>query len=184
VHSLITNASPEGLNLQVLGFFDGTIDAYHLPPNEIYKIGQKVRCRVLYDIASTPPRFALSLSPHTLSLHALEIEEKYPLGTFLEQVKVKRVEPERGLVVEVAPSIDGYVHVRSVEFKLSNLFQQMTFDVFRFLMSLMHTYHHYPLPQVHGKSVAYIARALRVTSTLTVYSSSPSVRRSWSRSTS
>ncbi|KAM5530726.1 hypothetical protein V8D89_015586 [Ganoderma adspersum] len=122
VQSLVTAVQPDGLVLQVLGYFDGTIDQFHLvsgDPEEHYKIGQKVKARVLYDISlSTPPRFALSLSDHvvkctTKSLGTdaadTDLREAYPLGTILDAVKVTRVESERGLVVEISQTSDEHV---------------------------------------------------------------------------
>ena len=125
VQSLVTAVQPDGLNLQVLGYFDGTVDQFHLPPGDPdkhFKIGQKVKARVLYDISpSTPPRFALSLAPHVLQHTtksrdsdkvSTDLPAAYPVGTVLDAVKVVRVESERGLVMEVAADLEGFVHVR------------------------------------------------------------------------
>ncbi|KAI0361371.1 hypothetical protein OH77DRAFT_1468895 [Trametes cingulata] len=127
VQSLVTAVQPDGLILQVLGFFDGTVDQFHLPPGdpeERYKIGQKVKARILYDISpSTPPRFALSLAEHVVKYDiksvesgaaTTELREAYPVGTVLEAVKVIRVESERGLIVEVSPGVEGFVHISQV----------------------------------------------------------------------
>ncbi|KAI0778417.1 U3 snoRNP-associated protein Rrp5 [Trametes elegans] len=124
VQSLVTAVQPDGLILQVLGFFDGTIDEFHLPPGDPednYKVGQKVKARVLYDISpSTPPRFALSLVEHVVNYHTksvdsdTELREAYPIGTILDAVKVVRVESERGLIVEVGPEVQGFVHISQV----------------------------------------------------------------------
>ncbi|KAI0375236.1 hypothetical protein BV20DRAFT_934020 [Pilatotrama ljubarskyi] len=127
VQSLVTAVQPDGLILQVLGFFDGTVDQFHLPPGdpeERYKIGQKVRARILYDISpSTPPRFALSLVDHVIKYDVKSVQsdaattdlrEAYPVGTVLEAVKVTRVESERGLIVEVGSGVEGFVHISQV----------------------------------------------------------------------
>ena len=126
VQCLITGISPLGLNVQVLGYFDGTIDEYHLPPGdptENFKAGKKVKARVLYEIPGTsPPRFALSLVNHIVSLEPKSISaggdgevtginEAYPIGTILDAVKIVKVEAERGLLVDVQDSIQGFVHV-------------------------------------------------------------------------
>jgi hypothetical protein len=126
----VTAVLPSGLNVQVLGYFEGTIDLFHLPggnPEEVYKAGVKLKARVLYEInATSPPRFALSLLEHILSLVAPGLTagyddssqplsllaDNYPVGTVLEAVKVSRVEPERGLVLEVSDNVTGYAHVR------------------------------------------------------------------------
>ena len=127
VQCLITSVSSLGLNVQVLGYFEGTIDEYHLPPGDPvdnFKAGKKVKARVLYEIPGTsPPRFSLSLAPHIISLDqkpasegdgdedATTIDEAYPVGTTLDSVKIIRVEPERGLLVDVQEGIQGFVHV-------------------------------------------------------------------------
>ena len=122
MQSLVTAVVPDGLNLQVLGYFGGTVDQYHLvpgDPEQNYKVGQKLKARVLYDIAaSSPPRFALSLAEHLVSMTpktvaGSELPDAYPIGTILDAVKVIRVETERGLVVEVSDGVEGYVHVRA-----------------------------------------------------------------------
>ncbi|KZT75076.1 hypothetical protein DAEQUDRAFT_807332 [Daedalea quercina L-15889] len=123
VQSLVTAVVPDGLNLQVLGYFGGTVDQYHLvpgDPEQNYKVGQKIKARVLYDInASNPPRFALSLAEHLIqlvpkSLVGSDLTDAYPIGLTLDAVKVTRVETERGLVVEVSDGIEGYVHISHV----------------------------------------------------------------------
>ncbi|KII94182.1 hypothetical protein PLICRDRAFT_122174 [Plicaturopsis crispa FD-325 SS-3] len=127
VQSLIVSVSPNGLNIQLLGYFEGTIDQSHLPSERQYKVGQKVKCRVLYDIAgTTPPRFSLALVDHILKLQIRRFKAKdrtktmpsivdaYPVGKILDDVKVTRVETELGLVVEVQPGVEGFVHISHV----------------------------------------------------------------------
>lgn len=124
VQSLITALVPSGLNLQVLGFFEGTVDQTHLHSGRKYKIGQKVKARVLYDVSgTTPSKFALSLADHIVSLDVKRarsvensvdrpaLQDSYPIGTILEEVKVTNVESERGLIMEVMPGVEGFVHV-------------------------------------------------------------------------
>lgn len=118
--ALITAISPSGINLQILGFFDATADEFNVPTNpaKAFKIGQKVKARILYEIAgSSPPKFSVSLLDHIVNLkEKLSIDDaaihlSYPIGTILDAVTVKRVEPERGLVVEVQPGLDGFIHI-------------------------------------------------------------------------
>ncbi|KAJ7655010.1 hypothetical protein DFH06DRAFT_1201338 [Mycena polygramma] len=129
VQALITAVHPTGLNLQVLGFFDGTVDQLHLRPDateKMYKIGKKVKARVLYDFSTTPPRFALALTEHVLGLgvqmikagkttDARSMQEVYPIGTVLETVKVARLEAERGVMVDVGSgALQGFIHISHV----------------------------------------------------------------------
>jgi rRNA biogenesis protein RRP5 len=132
--ALITAVSPSGLNLQLLGFFDATADEFHVPANpaKAFKTGQKVKARILYEIPGhSPPRFSVSLLDHVLSLeekHATHgisdraaVPSAYPTGTILDGVKVKRIEPERGLVVEVQSHLDGFIHVNFALINCSRL---------------------------------------------------------------
>ena len=124
VQSLVTAVQPDGLVLQVLGYFDGTIDQFHLAPGDPekhYKVGQKVKARILYDVSpSTPPRFALSLADHVVKFTTksaatdtavTDLRDAYPTGVILDAVKVTRVESERGLVLDVGSGVEGFIHV-------------------------------------------------------------------------
>lgn len=129
VQALITSIHSNGLNLQVLGFFEGTIDELQLDQDpKSYKLGKKVKARILYEYSSSPPKFALSLADHIVKLtprmvtgqkksgQGTTVQELYPVGTILEAVKVVRLEAERGLIVEVEPGVEGFVHVRGFMF--------------------------------------------------------------------
>ena len=117
---LITDVNTNGLNLLVLGYFDGTIDEYHIgEESSSFEMGLTLKARVLYDSSSSPPRFALSLTTHIVGLTPRLIQdgdseksilEVYPIGTVLK-VKVIRVEPERGLTAQVSDNVKGFVHV-------------------------------------------------------------------------
>jgi len=137
VQGLITAVHPGGLNLQVLGFFDGTIDHLHLGQQpSAYKIGKKVKARILYDHSSSPPKFALALADHIVKLgprlvgdKTESVQQQYPIGTVLEAVKVLRAEAERGLMVEVAPDVEGFVHVCTSPSRLGSKFTFFPSDI-------------------------------------------------------
>lgn len=124
VHALITAVLPWGLNVQLLGFFAGTLDSFHLlSPSSIetkYKVGQKIKTRVLWDIPTNSPRtFALSVLPHIISLGVPQVDatrtvqSAYPVGAVIEEeVVVERVESEWGLVCTVGTDAKAFVHVR------------------------------------------------------------------------
>ncbi|KAJ4484909.1 hypothetical protein C8J55DRAFT_32010 [Lentinula edodes] len=128
VQTLITAVHPTGVNLQVLGFFDGTVDEFHLPrrmTEKSLKIGLKVKARVLYYLPSAPPKLALSLNEHVVRLTSrdvvpqgsdthLPMQEIYPIGTLVNDVKVLRVEAERGLTVRLNSGVDGFVHISHI----------------------------------------------------------------------
>lgn len=121
VESLVTAVSDHGLGLQALGYFDGTIDLHHLPtryPSKKYKVGQKVKARVLYQLpTASPPKFVLSLADHVLNLQTKQTEGShmsvsYPVGMILDSVKIVGAEGEHGVTVEITPDVAGFVHVR------------------------------------------------------------------------
>ncbi|KAM6498466.1 hypothetical protein JOM56_006414 [Amanita muscaria] len=128
VQCLITATSPEGLNFQVLGLFEGTADEFHVNASDLkekYKAGKKVKARILYNYDSSPPKFSLALTNHILRLEPpmvkespdvepKEISEAYPIGTILEAVKVIKVEPDRGIIVDVVPNLQGFIHISHV----------------------------------------------------------------------
>jgi len=175
VQCLITGVSPLGLNVQVLGYFDGTIDEYHLPPGDPtdkFKEGKKVKARVLYEIPGTsPPRFALSLANHIVSLgqksisagdeELTSIEEAYPIGTTLDAVKIVKVEAERGLLVDVQENLQGFVHVGSFICHASDYLKSP-----RSLTHPMNMSPRYLLLQEHGKSVLRLVLGSRDTTLL------------------
>ncbi|KAK0466399.1 uncharacterized protein EV420DRAFT_1617656 [Desarmillaria tabescens] len=123
VQVLITSIHATGFNVQVLGFFDGTIDRLHLPRHiseKTHKVGKKVKARVLYDYSTTPPRFALALNEHIVELgtsqtvSGVSIQEAYPVGKIIEGAKILRVEPERGVDVEVEDGLEGFAHISHI----------------------------------------------------------------------
>ncbi|KAF8633036.1 hypothetical protein AX15_001626 [Amanita polypyramis BW_CC] len=125
VQCLITATSHSGLNLQVLGLFDGTVDEFHAhtgAPEKSFKVGKKVKARVMYSYDASPPKFALALTDHVIRLEPRMIKESagsepkdmsevHPIGTILESVKVVRVEPDRGVVVDIESGLQGFIHI-------------------------------------------------------------------------
>ncbi|KAI6153747.1 hypothetical protein BKA82DRAFT_4093589 [Pisolithus tinctorius] len=107
VQSLVTAVTANGLGLQILGFFDATADEYHQSRTQkTPKVGQRVKARILYNIPGTsPPRFSVTLSDHHLALGVKSAAVDLEWVFF---VKVRHVEPEQGLLVEVQPTVDGH----------------------------------------------------------------------------
>lgn len=171
----MTSVNPDGVNLQVLGFFDGTIDLFHLPknPEKPFKVGKKIKARILYNYSTSPPKFGLALSDHVMHLRprlvssgedATQLQEAYPIGTILHAVKVLRVEKERGLIVDVGENQEGFVHVRPTKvFGVDVLIRTC-----RSPISLMTTYH-LLVPQDLGKLGRFIVLVSLVTSPSMVF---------------
>jgi rRNA biogenesis protein RRP5 len=170
VQSLVTAVLPNGLNLQVLGFLDGTVDEYHIPHDseKSIQIGAKVKARILYQLSSsTPPKLGLSLANHVVNLDVCRhgsseasqptLLEAFPIGTILETVEVRRVEPERGLVMEVAPGVEGFVHVRTYPYEPSG-----SLTLSRSRKYPMNMFPHFPFQLVRGRLEHFIAPGLQV----------------------
>ncbi|WRT69490.1 uncharacterized protein IL334_006476 [Kwoniella shivajii] len=124
ITALITAVVPSGLNVKVGGFYDGTIDLAHLPLGdddieEKYKIGKKVRARVIYDnLATTPATFALSALPHVVGLTSpkkegedVPLEHAITIGKMYQSVKVVRVIPDWGVLCRTSDGLDGFCHI-------------------------------------------------------------------------
>ncbi|KAL8286763.1 hypothetical protein RQP46_004291 [Phenoliferia psychrophenolica] len=132
VTALVTATLSSGLNVKFFGYFDGTVDLFHLnglDPEKDFKVGQKVKARVLWDsLATTPKKFSLSLNRHVLTLGVKgeafgedEEEEtlgqRFPVGRTLEDVKVVRMDDEWGLtceVVEGEAKVAAFVHISRI----------------------------------------------------------------------
>ncbi|KAK9897002.1 hypothetical protein P389DRAFT_52084 [Cystobasidium minutum MCA 4210] len=135
VQGAITAITPSGLNVKFLGFYEGSIDNLHmLPPasGHTYKVGEKIKARILWTappLNDSPVRFSLSTLPHILSLtpkvaplnpgvpnsEVAPISQVLPIGTFLENLQIIKVEPEWGLLC-VVPGTDlkAFVHISHV----------------------------------------------------------------------
>jgi hypothetical protein len=87
-------------------------------------IGKKLRARILWDIPGTEPyQFALSSLDHIVKLKSRTlaqgdedsltslVEEIYLVGTILEDVRVCRVDADRGLFLDVQKDLEAVVHV-------------------------------------------------------------------------
>ncbi|WVQ75049.1 hypothetical protein IAR50_004658 [Cryptococcus sp. DSM 104548] len=124
VTALITAVVPSGLNVKVAGFFDGTLDIAHLPlgeddVEEKYKIGKKLRARIIYDNLSADPRsFSLSALPHVIDLtsptqegDSTPLELAIPIGKVYQSTKVTRVLNDWGVMVRTQDGLEGFVHI-------------------------------------------------------------------------
>lgn len=118
---MVTANSKAGINVQILGYFPGTIDLLHLgekDPSQ-FQIGKRILARILWDIPGTTPRqFALSLLPHVIQFTerlgldtGSDLKEAYPIGFIFERAQVVRVEADRGLFMKLSDGIVGFVHV-------------------------------------------------------------------------
>lgn len=125
VTALVTATLPSGLNVKFFGYFDGTIDKFHLnglDPEKNFKLGQKIKARVLWDsIASTPKKFSLSISKHVVDMDIAKVKDRgvsvadlYPVGRSLAQVKIIHIDDEWGLTCEITEDdveVAAFVHV-------------------------------------------------------------------------
>ncbi|GAA5904744.1 Rrp5p [Sporobolomyces salmoneus] len=132
VSCLITSVLPSGLNVKFFGFYDGTIDLFHLPlapsasVEDSYKVGQKIKARIMWDaVGSSPKKFSLSAAEWVVAMEekkidGAKVEEKFPIGTTIDKVKVVRMDDEWGLTVEIVGGDDeedreaGFVHISCI----------------------------------------------------------------------
>ncbi|GAA5976182.1 hypothetical protein JCM11641_001071 [Rhodosporidiobolus odoratus] len=126
VSALITAVMPTGLNVKLHGYFDGTLDLFHLPlspgqnPEDHFKAGQKIKARVIWDsIASSPKKFALSAAPQVVGLREEAEKVDCEVGRKVK-FEVKEVEEEWGLIgvlsggEEGAEEIRAFVHISRI----------------------------------------------------------------------
>ncbi|CAG8647448.1 11805_t:CDS:2, partial [Acaulospora colombiana] len=135
VQALVTAASSRGVNVQILGVFNGTIHPLHASKDpSTYSIGKKIKARILWDIPGTEPKqFALSTLDHIRHLkskfdsepspddgadheatQSSSLDQQFPIGAILGTVKVTDVEADRGLTLTVTDGINGIVHISDV----------------------------------------------------------------------
>lgn len=134
VQGSISAITPSGLNVKFLGFFEGSVDSLHMLPTtaHTYKVGEKVKARILWTappLNDSPVRFSLSVLPHILSLtpktaplapgvqnsEVAPIGQVLPVGTFLENLQVIKIEPEWGLLCALpGTDLKAFVHISHV----------------------------------------------------------------------
>jgi rRNA biogenesis protein RRP5 len=99
-----------------------------LDPESDFKVGQKIKARVIWDsIGSTPKKFSLSMAKHILAMNSAtvagsedaeeeDIATRFKVGKILEHVKVLRMDDEWGLTCEILEGdrkTSAFVHVSS-----------------------------------------------------------------------
>ncbi|KAM0751109.1 hypothetical protein T439DRAFT_301042 [Meredithblackwellia eburnea MCA 4105] len=128
VSALVTATLPSGLNVKFFGYYDGTIDPFHLnglDPEKDFKAGQKVKARVMWDsLATTPKKFSLSLAKQVVGLEVAKfgeegrkIDEVFPVGRILEEIKVTAMDEEWGLSCEIEEDdevVPAFVHISRI----------------------------------------------------------------------
>lgn len=203
MQATIAAVLPHGLNVKFLGFFDGTVDLYHIPLSaqakaekggvdltKAFKVGKKVKARLLWNAISPQTGsqvFSMSLLPHLVfpsqsaNLSPAIIKQAFPTGRILEHVNVLRVEPEFGLVCGIPgpsssdPVVPAFVHVCSCKF-LENI-RQLILMINSSPASQMNICN--PFLQVpNGKQAPPTALESSVSVRSTTSSNSPSSRKS------
>ncbi|EKD20395.1 uncharacterized protein L3040_004320 [Drepanopeziza brunnea f. sp. 'multigermtubi'] len=133
VEILVSEITLRGISGKVMGSLDVTADLMHSGAGasgkdleKKYKIGSKVKGRLICTFPnSQPAKLGVSLLDHVLSLSSLqgllnsELKNPLdilPLSSFVEEVKVKKVEPGMGLFVDVGvKGVAGFVHISRVK---------------------------------------------------------------------
>ncbi|EGU12983.1 U3 snoRNP-associated protein Rrp5 [Rhodotorula toruloides ATCC 204091] len=125
VPALVTAVMPQGLNVKFHGYYDGTIDRFHLPISagediaQHYKEGQKVKGRILWDsISQTPKKFALSMREEVVRLDESRVkalQSEWVVGRKC-QAKIVAVDEEWGLTCEIVGDepVSAFVHISRI----------------------------------------------------------------------
>lgn len=134
IQGTISSITPSGLNVKFLGFYEGSVDNLHMLPStaHTYKVGEKIKARILWTappLNDSPIRFSLSTLPHILSLtpktapiapgisnsEVAPIGQVLPIGTFLENLQIIKVEPEWGILCALpGTDLKAFVHISHV----------------------------------------------------------------------
>lgn len=130
----VSAITPSGLNVKFLEFFEGSVDSLHMLPSgsHPYKVAENVKARILWTtppLNDSPVRFSLSVLPHIVGLEprsaplmpgvpdsdSAPIGHVLPVGAFLENLQVIKVEAEWGLLC-VLPGTDlkAFVHISHI----------------------------------------------------------------------
>lgn len=142
IQATVTAVTNAGLNLRFLGFFEGNVDTFHVQPGHTYKVGEKVRARILWTstpASDSPTRFSCSLLRHIVDLVPRTIPvpdqaDGQPMsvaaqvGTIFDAAEVVKVEAEWGLLLKLAapspdmPPLTAWAHISHVSDEhISNL---------------------------------------------------------------
>ncbi|KAI2626492.1 nucleic acid-binding protein [Hypoxylon sp. NC1633] len=129
VEFMVSDINKYGLLGKVMGSLDVTADLVHsgLGPKALdleskYKIGKKYKARVICNFPTAKdPKLGISLLDHVVSLGSKSSSgklpsEALPISSVVEQCIVTKVEPEKGLFVDVGiEGVPGFVHISRVK---------------------------------------------------------------------
>lgn len=122
IKALVTNESSAGLNVKLFGMFDGTVDALHMDPAASYRIGQRIKVRVLWEKGSemdsdvNERKFALSASPHVVDMarSGMDLQQQFPIGKIVKATVVSTIE-DWGLMTQIRDThVKGFTHISAV----------------------------------------------------------------------
>ncbi|KAL1925395.1 uncharacterized protein VTP21DRAFT_278 [Calcarisporiella thermophila] len=135
VEALVTGVHANGLTCKFMGFFESTIDSFHLGITHVtgedsvtskYKTGDKIVARILYvSLTSIPKKIGLSAATHVLEFTQPKVTDgttdltpftEFPIGTIFDHARVCRVDSGVGLLCEIGglKFIPGYVHISRI----------------------------------------------------------------------
>ena len=136
IEILVTETSDSGISGKAMGLLDVTADLIHsgaaASEKELekkYPIGSKVKGRVICTFpTSEQKKIGISLLDHIVSLKPKTAASKgatevsptqiIPLSTIIEEARVAKVEPNRGLFVDIGiKGVRGFVHISNVSDK-------------------------------------------------------------------
>ena len=133
VEILVSDITPRGISGKVMGMVDVTADLMHSGAGasgkdleKKYKIGSKIKGRIICTFPTAdPPKLGVSLLDHVLSFSPQQVTKDggkhnpldlLPLSAIVEEVTIRKVEPEIGLFVSLGiKGVPGFVHISRVK---------------------------------------------------------------------
>ncbi|KAI7871586.1 hypothetical protein BDF14DRAFT_1878435 [Spinellus fusiger] len=114
-----------GLTVKLMGLYETTVDASHLPLsgdiNKQYSVGAKINYRILYCILNTEQKtIAGSVLPHILSLSSPVLNKgeasaypgiTFPTGSFLDVRVVRITHSGVNVSIPALQNVTGFVHI-------------------------------------------------------------------------
>lgn len=136
IETLVTEASRSGIVGKAMGLLDVTADLIHSGAaasgkelEKKYPVGTKVKGRIICTFpTSEEKKIGISLLDHVISLKSKTVTSRFasealpvqviPLSTIVEEAKVAKIDPNRGLFVDIGTKgVRGFVHISNVSDK-------------------------------------------------------------------
>ena len=126
VKAQVKKVLPNGLFVNFLSYFTGTIESSHVDMNlskniaNEFKVGQKLKARILF-VDYQSKKVNLSLLPHIINVVPFGFDDR-KVGDFIDDIIVHKIIPDIGLLLKSSNQLRAFSHVL-----LSSLFSLLFF---------------------------------------------------------